>query len=545
MIQDRFASAAPVAIIGGGPVGLTLALTLAHFGVRSVLFERNPTTTSHPKMDITNGRSMELFRKIGVVEALRSVATKPDAPFDVSWITRLNGHELHRFTYGGTADFERRIRTDNDGTQPREAPIRASQIMVEPALKLIAEQHPLIEVRFAVNCEGFTIEGEEVVVHLRRAHDGGAEDVRCAYLVGCDGGGSIIRQQLGIGLTGEARLGERFITHFRSTARDVLQPWGPSWHYQSNLGTLIAQNDFDTWTLLSRLPEGMTAAQADPSDLITRFAGTPFDHMVMVCNPWSPNLLVADAYGQGRVLLAGDSAHQYIPTGGYGMNTGIGDAVDLGWKLAAMLRGFGGRALLTAYEAERRPVGLRNVAGSGRHNAVRVKIAKLYQEPGLDADGPMGDRARADVGKQIGQIGNAENESYGIELGYAYSFSPIIAHQSGVQAPDDPLTYQPSIVPGVRLPSLFLADGTALYDLLGDWFTFIHFGDPAADAFADAATTLNIPLVLLDLSAFAAARELYRGQSLLIRPDMHIAWNAQGGLTSPMAVIKLAAGWPG
>lgn len=532
----------PVVIVGGGPVGQTLALTLAGYGVRSILLERNATTTSHPKMDITNGRSMELFSRVGAADALKSVATSPDAPFDVSWITTLNGYELHRFNYAGSAEFAAGIKAHNDGTQPREAPIRASQIMVEPALKGLADRHPLIDVRFAVNCEGFTSSADGVVAHLRRAHDGKAEEVRGRYLVGCDGGGSVIREQLEIGLSGQARLSERFITHFRSNARTLLQRWGPAWHYQSNLGTLVAQNDWDTWTLLSRLPEGMTAADANPSELLATFAGEPLEHSIMVCNAWSPNLLVADSYGKDRVLIAGDAAHQYIPTGGYGMNTGIGDAFDLGWKLAAVLQGFGGPGLLPSYEAERRPVGLRNVAASGRHNATRISVADLYANASLG--GPDGADARTEVGQKIAAIGNAENESFGIELGYAYQSSSIICHEPGVEPPQDPIRYEPTTVPGVRLPSLYLENGLAVYDLLGPWFTLIHFGDEGAAQFLAAAHQLNLPLKLLDLGQSEIARRLYGNGAILVRPDTHVAWRRRNtAAVDAHSILTTVAGW--
>ncbi len=529
------AQAYPVVIAGGGPVGLTLALTLAHHGVASLLVERNATTTNHPKMDITNGRSMELFRRIGAAEALKAVAVSPNAPFDVSWITTLNGHQLHRFCYPSTSAFAAGIMSQNDGSKPREAPIRASQIMVEPALKRLAERQSLVDVRFGVSLEGFFEEDGHVAVHLRRAHNGLPEIVRCEYLVGCDGGNSSVRQQLGIALSGEESLGERFITHFFSNARDRLQPWGAAWHYQSNRGTLIAQNDWDTWTLLSRLPAGMTAANANPSDLIAQFAGAPIDHRVIVCNAWSPKLLVADAYRAGRIFLAGDAAHQYIPTGGYGMNTGVADSIDLGWKLAAVIRGFGGRGLLDSYELERRTVGLRNVAASAAHNAIRVKIGGLYAEPHLQANDPSGTKARVTVGREIERIGNAENESYGIELGYAYDRSEIVCNSENIRAPVDSLEYEPSTVPGARLPSVFLEDGTASYDLLGPWYSILHFGDPFVNNLVAAAENLGVPMKLVDLSRSDIARTIYEGRSLLIRPDTHIAWRSSEASTSEEA----------
>lgn len=227
----------------------------------------------------------------------------------------------------------------------------------------------------------------------------------------------------------------RFMTHFRSDARDVLQRWGVTWHYQSAFATLIAQDDHDTWTLQSRFPPGAAPETVDPSALLRSFCGgIEIPHEILVANHWTPHLLVAESYGTGRVLLAGDAAHQYIPTGGYGMNTGIGDALDLGWKLAALARGLGGPLLAGSYDAERRPVGRRNRDASARHTDVRIAVAGLYADALLDP-GPAGAAARAEAGARIAALGNAENESWGIEHGYCYAASPIIWHEAGARRP--------------------------------------------------------------------------------------------------------------
>jgi hypothetical protein len=191
---------------------------------------------------------------------------------------------------------------------------------------------------------------------------------------------------------------------------------------------------------------------------------------------WTPHLLLAQSYGRGRVFLAGDAVHQYIPTGGYGMNTGIGDAVDLGWKLAARLRGIGGPELLASYESERRPVGLRNREASAGHTKVRLRIAQSYRND-LDAALPISDERRAEISAGIAELGNAENESYGIEFGYVYHQSPIVAVEQDIEPPSDTLRYTPTTMPGARLPSTFLRDGSALFDRLGPWFTLVNFGN--------------------------------------------------------------------
>lgn len=523
-MSETSVQSTPVLIAGGGPVGMTLAAVLAQRGIRSVLVERNFTTTAHPKMDITNARSMELFKTLGLAAQLRQVAVPEDHCFDVAWITSFAGTELHRFRYPSVTDHRAAIRSRNDGSQAAESPMRVSQVEIEPVLRAHIEAQRLVDVRFGVECAELTQDADGVLATLVDQRDQSVSQVRCAYLVGCDGGASKVRKSLGIGWSGEARTMQRFMVHFRSPRKDVLMRWGEAWHYQSEVGTLIAQNDEDIWTLHARLPDD-DAERPDPSALVHRFVGLPIEHEILVANPWVPHLLVADAYGRGRVLLAGDAAHQYIPTGGYGMNTGVGEAFDLGWKLAAVLHGFGGPHLIASYEQERRPVALRNCDGSRRHNNVRREVAALYT-PALAQGGPAGEAAQRQAGAQIAALGNAENESWGIEWGYAYAGSPVIAHDPAHPWVDDPLRYQGVAIPGGRLPSVFLPDGRSLFDGLGAWFTvLLPRGTPtsAAGTFEAAARERGIPLRTLSLD-LQAHRSVYPAEAILVRPDHHVAW---------------------
>ena len=489
----------PVVIAGGGPVGMTLARTLATLGVRCLLVERNPSTTRHPKMDITNGRSMELFRRLGVADKLRAVAVPEENNFDVSWITSLTGRELHRFKYPSVSETRAEILKKNDGTQPREPAMRVSQVVIEPVLQAAIVNHPLVEARWGVSFEGFVQDETGVTCTLRVAETGATEQVRCDYLAGCDGGSSIVRDGLGIGLEGKSKVTHRYMIHFKSDSRGLLQAFGVAWHYQTALGTLIAQDDTNTWTLQTRAPAGVDPAAIDPGPLLDKWAGRGFTRNILVANPWFTHLLLAERYRAGRVFLAGDAAHQYIPTGGYGMNTGIGDAVDLGWKVAAAVKGFGSANLLASYERERRPVGLRNRLASERHTGVRLKIAELYEKE-RDPDA---------LARGIAALGNAENESWGIEFGYRYD---------GVEG--DPVRYEPTTAPGARLPSSFLRDGSALYDRLGPWFTLLCFGDADPSPIVDTAP-VPLETVVVDDPAIAS---IYEAKLVLVRPDTHVAW---------------------
>jgi 2-polyprenyl-6-methoxyphenol hydroxylase-like FAD-dependent oxidoreductase len=505
-----------------------------------MLVERNLQTTRHPKMDITNARSMELFRQIGLEQSLRDVAVPEDHPLDVSWITSLAGYELCRFRYPSVIESREFIRTRNDGTQPCVPAMRVSQVVIEPVLKHSIDGDPHVQVRFGVAFEDLAEDAEGVIVTLRDFQRG-TERIRCRYLIGCDGGGSAVRAALKIGLSGTARVMPRFMTHFRSEARPILQRWGIAWHYQSASGTLIAQDDRDLWTLQSRLPPNVDASAVDPAGLVTAFAGQSFDFEILVANPWSPHLLLADSYGRGRVLLAGDAVHQYIPTGGYGMNTGVCDAFDLAWKLAAILQGFGGPRLLESYERERRPIGQRNLEASRRHNDVRVAIGSLYNSE-LEIAGPDGELARSQAADKIKSLGNAENESYGIELGYRYNDSPIICSVPQ-EEPEDPLRFIPKAIPGARLPSVFLADGKPLFDLLGPWFTVLAANPSACETLVAAAQRRRMPLRVIAFNE-PDFKSIYEAPMVLVRPDQHVAWT--GCSLDPVAaesVVSRALGW--
>ncbi|MDP9114200.1 MAG: FAD-dependent monooxygenase [Acidobacteriota bacterium] len=530
-----------VLIAGGGPVGMTLGRILALHGVDCMLVERNLSTTRHPKMDITNARSMEIFRQIGLEDALREVAVPESHPFDVSWITTLTGHELHRFRYPSVAGSREQIRAINNGAQPCVPAMRVSQVEIEPVLKRAIDADPLVNVRFGVAFEELKQDADSVTAVLRDSK-GALENVRCRYLVGCDGGGSAAREALKIGLSGAARVMPRFMTHFRSQAREVLQPWGIAWHYQSAAGTLIAQNDRDLWTLQSRFPADVDGSTIDPAALVEAFAGRRFDFEVLVANAWSPHLLLADRYARGRVLLAGDAAHQYIPTGGYGMNTGVGDAFDLGWKLAATLKGFGGPGLLLSYDRERRPVGLRNLKASQRHNDVRAAIGKLYT-PALGSPGLEGDAARRGVADEIKLLGNAENECSGIELGYCYTGSPIVCDERDAKPSEDPLQYIPTTIPGARLPSVYLANGKALYDMLGPWFTLLTAERSSSVELLAAAQRRGMPLRVVEFND-PECEGIYQAPMILVRPDQHVAWRGDSlDRNAAEAVVSRALGW--
>ena len=561
----------PVLIAGGGPVGLTLALTLAQHGVAAILVERNPSTTTHPKMDITNGRSMELFRHLGVADELRKIAVPEDHPFDVSWVTNLAGWELARFRYPTPAQRRALIRERNDGTMPLEPAMRVSQALLEPALKNILESRATkIDVRFGWALESFAQDANGVDAVIRCSATGETRTIRAQFLAGCDGAGSVVRNGLGIGLDdinlrrlavrelGLGRLlpaairayladretpmdGRLYLIHFTSPNRELFERFGTAWHTQSPEGwTLISQNDNDTWTLHTLLGAGADADAIEPRQLLFAKLGIEFDCDIICANAWRPRLSLADSYGNGRVWLAGDSAHQVVPAGGYGMNTGVGDAAGLGWMLAAIVQGWGGHRLLEAYAAERRAVALRNRTASARHTLVRLAIKTAYRKV-IHTEGWNGERSRRRLGREILDLGNLENEADGIEFGYRYDSSPVICNEQHTAPADHMHAYTPSTQPGKRPPSLFLEDGQAIFDLFGLGFTLLRFADLDVDPLADAAAERGMPLKIVDIRE-DRARTLYERDLVLIRPDHHVAWRGNTVPDRPGAILDRVRG---
>jgi 2-polyprenyl-6-methoxyphenol hydroxylase-like FAD-dependent oxidoreductase len=561
----------PVLIAGGGPVGLTLALTLAQHGVTAILVERNPSTTTHPKMDITNGRSMELFRHLGVADELRKVAVPEDHPFDVSWVTNLSGWELARFRYPTVGQQRAIIRDRNDGTTALEPAMRVSQALLEPALKGILESRsPQIDIRFGWALDTFRQDADGVDAVIRCSATGKTRTIRAQFLAGCDGAGSVVRAGLGIGLDdidlrrlavrelGIRRLlsaairaylddrekpmdGRVYLIHFTSPNRELFERFGTAWHTQSPEGwTLISQNDRDTWTLHALLGAGTDADAINPKQFLFAKLGIEFDCDIICANAWRPRLSLTDSYGTGRVWLAGDAAHQVVPAGGYGMNTGVGDAVGLGWMLAAIVRGWGDHRLLEAYEAERRPVAIRNRTASARHTLVRLAIKTAYRKV-IHTDGWNGERGRQRLGREILDLGNLENEADGIEFGYRYDSSPVVCHEANAARADHMHAYTPGTRPGSRPPSLYLGDGRAIFDLFGLGFTLLRFAELDVDSLAAAAAERGIPLKIVDIRD-DHARTLYERDLVLIRPDHHVAWRGDAVPDRPGAILDRVRG---
>src|SRR5262245_45593599 len=373
---DTEARNTEVLIVGAGPVGLVLAVELGQRGVRCTLIERKPAPQFLPKMERCNARTMEIFRRMGLAQKVRAAGLRAEVPMDVYIVRAMNQPPLLRHAYPSVAEARRQIDACTDASMPLEPYQLISQYTLEPLLKSVAESLPSVSVRYGTEFLSFSQDPASVTTQTS------AGPVRSQYRVGCDGGSSAVRQQLGVALNGEGDL-LRFhqgLFHCEELFDRIPIGGGPGhgrhYHVADERSTfLIMQDSTRHWTLHATLDgEHAMAPQFEKT------LGVPVKYELLYVGEWKQNLLLADRYGKGRVFLAGDAVHLVIPTGGLGMNSGVGDAIDIGWKLAGTLHGWGGPRLLASYEAERRPVGQRNVAASRYAAQGRRKWRGLWRD---------------------------------------------------------------------------------------------------------------------------------------------------------------------
>jgi hypothetical protein len=348
-----------------------------------------------------------------------------------------------------------------------------------------------------------------------------------------------VRRQLGIKLQGDANIMELRQALYRCDDLYERIPIGKGRHYHvadDRSTFLIVQDSTRHFTLHS-----VVDSDADMATMFERTVAMPVKYEMLYVGQWKQNLLLADSYGSGRIFLAGDAVHLMIPTGGLGMNSGVGDAIDLSWKLAGTLQGWGGPNLLASYEIERRQIGARNVAASG-HAARGRRTWRAAWRPNIRDDTPEGAATRANLTRIADVEQRKGNVMRGAELGYRYVGSPIIAEEPGGPEPDFK-NYVPTTWPGARLPHLWLADGGALQDRIGDGYTLLRLGRARHDAapLQGAFAALGAPLTVLEVGE-DRVRDLYGHDLLLLRPDLHVAWRGNAPTADPAALAALATG---
>jgi 2-polyprenyl-6-methoxyphenol hydroxylase-like FAD-dependent oxidoreductase len=527
-----------VIVVGAGPVGLTLAIDLGRRGIRCCLLEQKDAPQFLPKMERCNARTMEIYRRIGLAQKIRDAGFPSDVSMDVFIITTLNEPPLLHLPYPSVAEAQADIAAHNDGTRPREPYQLISQYTLEPLLKAAAEAIPCLDVRYAHEVLAFGQDADGVRTTVK-GPDGGILEIAADYLVGCDGGSSAVRRQLGIALEGEANLLQLRQALFRCDDLFERIPIGKGRHYHvadDRSTFLIVQDSTRHFTLHS-----VVDTDEEMKRQFERTVAMPVRYEMLSCAPWRQNLLVAERYGEGRVFLAGDAVHLVIPTGGLGMNSGVGDAIDLSWKLAATLHGWGGPNLLASYETERRQIGVRNVEASRQASRGR-RAWRSQWRPEIRDRTPAGEAARANLARVADVEQRKSNEMIGAELGYRYRNSPLIWNDSGEGPPDDFMRYVPTTWPGARLPHLWLADGRAMQDAIGEGYTLLRLAGTQTNAepLARAFAALGAPFSILDVPD-QRPREIYGYGLLLVRPDLHIVWRGNR-LPDPARLAAVATG---
>ncbi|QMU71552.1 FAD-dependent monooxygenase [Streptacidiphilus sp. P02-A3a] len=527
------AAQSPVVIVGGGPVGLVLALLLDAQGVPSVVCDEGDSSFGHPRGNTHNARTMEHYRRLGIADQVRALGLPREHPTDVAYFTRYSGFELARLPMPSSREKSDLVASAPRLDQVPEPLHRANQMYVERFLVRHARTRPNISLRYGCRIEEVLPDPDGVTLR-----DSRGRVRRARYVVGCDGGRGVVRRSARIGYTGQRSLDQEILggrataAHLRlPTLRQKLLDGREAWSCwavnKEVVVNLIALDGADEYSLLTSSVDPDAFDPGRLARIVRAAAGADLPVQVLGHRPWTAGVaLVAESFGEGRMFLAGDAAHLFTPTGGFGMNTGIDDVANLAWKLAARMHGWGGARLLDSYGAERRPVALRN---TGAARELNRNLADIARPAALDLDSAAGRAARAELGTRLAGLGE-QFASVGVQLGARYDGSAIVVGEDSDDVPPDSLTrYTPSGVPGGRAPHLWLngvrGHGSSLFDRLGPGFTLLRLGGsaPRADALRSAAADRGVPLTVLDVPD-PAARELYGRDLALVRPDQHLAW---------------------
>ena len=512
----------PVLIVGAGPVGLALAIELGHRAIPCVVVERNPRVGYAPRAKTTNIRTREHMRRWGIADNLRRASPLGvDYPANVVFVTRLCGFELARFENALYCSPERSpLYCEHSQWIP--------QYVVEEVMREHAQSLSVVDIRF--NCELVSFEQDATRVHasIRDRESGAMTGINSDLMVGADGAHSFVRDAISATMQGVAALSRNYNVVFRAPGLAEKHRHGPAimyWQVNPDVPSFMGPMDRgDKWFFMpTGVPPNFKPEAADVPDLIRRATGIDLRYEVLSADEWTASRLIANRYRDRRVFLAGDACHLHPPYGGYGMNMGVSDGVDLGWKIAAVLQGWGGPLLLDSYERERKPVHEYVMDEAVANHAV---LGNQLWRDGIEDASEHGLHIRSEVGRRIKAAKIREFRALGVVLGYRYDDSPVIVADGTDASPRDFLNYAPSARPGALAPHLWLRDGTSLYDHFGQGFTLLvtdGSNNEEIERICDAARRTQVPLAALRPDEPALA-DLYEARYALIRPDQHVAW---------------------
>lgn len=540
---------AQVLVIGGGPVGLTLAMDLAQRGVQVLVVEVKPRgTRPEPKCNHVSARTMEIFRRLGIAQEVRNTGLPADYPNDVAYRTTFTGEELSRIPIPARRDRYTATSGPDTWWPTPEPPHRINQIYLEPVLFAAAEATPGIRILTEVRFEGFEQIEDGIHAHATDLKTNRRIDLACAYLIGCDGGRSGVRKSIGAMLSGTDVVARVQSTFFR--APDLLKRarHAPAWATFSlnprRTGNVYAIDGRETFLVHNYLKPDEADFDSIDRDWALRTilgVGDDFRYEVISKEDWIGRRLVADRFRDRRVFICGDACHLWVPMAGYGMNAGIADAMNLSWLLAARIEGWASDRALDAYEAERQPI-TEQVSELAMGHAIALQKESADVPANIEDPGAAGEAARAAAGRALYDLNVKQYCCGGLNFGYFYDKSPLIAYDAE-KAPGYTMDqFTPSTVPGCRTPHLWLDDGRSLYDAMGAGFTLLRF-DPRVEVapLVSAAQEKEVPMGVLDVHAPEAAA-VYRHALVLSRPDQHVAWRGNAIPEDPDALMDLVRG---
>jgi 2-polyprenyl-6-methoxyphenol hydroxylase-like FAD-dependent oxidoreductase len=531
-----------VVIVGAGPVGLALAGDLGWRGIPCIVVEQSDGTIIQPRQDLVGIRTMEFCRRWGIVSDVEASPYPRDYPQDNIYVAGrlVQGWEIGRYE-NPSMDGEK---PPPQSPQKRE---RCPQNMFDPVLRKFAETQNGVALRYRHRFVGVEQHEDHVIAGIEDLGTNQILHIKARYLVGCDGAGSAVRGGLGIEMQGNPALTYTTNVIFQRSGFEALHDKKPGYRFiflkpEGTWATLVAINGRDQWRFSivrsSDAPRELTEPEIRTA--IAEAIGVDFDYEILSVLPWTRRELVAERYRAGNVFIAGDAAHLMSPTGGFGMNTGVGDIIDLSWKIDATLQGWGGEALLDSYESERIPVAQRAVTEASG-NLGRMLSAEA--SPQLLDDTEEGAKVRQQAGIHISQAMKREWETLGIHLGYIYADSPICI-ADGTPAPgDDPTDYVQNTWPGSRAPHVWLADGRSTLDLFGRGFVLLCLGADTVETgtLEDVAKAVGLPLEIVRLTE-EAVFEVYEKKLVLVRPDGHVAWRDDAIPDNPVEMIDHVRG---
>jgi len=513
---------ADVLIVGAGPVGLSLANELGYREVHYILVEEGEGKIFFPAGENIFSRTMEYLRRWGIADRVRfGDAISPDYPRNMGFCTTLEGWPLALFPGVSNAEAPQKDAHSPEGGffYPKKG--------FDPALREAAEEMGG-DLRYGHRLISFDQDTDYVTSTVEDLQTGERRQIRSRYLAACDGARSTVRKQLGISYVGSFGEGFNFAVYFRCEGlgdklnrlfgRKMAQVHTVC---HANRAYITAVDGHDEWRFSMYTEE---KRDFDPRDVVAAVIGPELAFEVIQAQPWTGHRVVAERYRDNRAFLLGDANHLRWPKGGFGANTGIGDAVDLGWKLAARMQGWGGEALLDSYEAERRPIAIRNTNEAANN---RVFDSMIAPEPHLEDDSKEGSEARQRLRDRLFALRYREFATAGIQLGHRYRQSPVCVPDNSLEPPDDHMLYRPSTYPGGRAPHAWMNDGRSTLDLFGKAYVLMVFGTIAGtDAFLTEAKRLGIPagIHLIEEEEIGA---LYEKPLVLVRPDGHVCWRGE------------------